>query len=194
MTDLTIRYSFGGSEDDPLVRREVPFHPPAGVGLQEALLERTDLLIKDLCEVFDGAYNAFAEDAASDHERAQALSVMAGTVIYATKFLALNVSVKYALFFERIQALFRALEVAKALFGAGSCDAIIGALENPWKWLKEIDDYYAGTLLHASAGQNADAPAQQEEEEDLEEEEEEEDLEEELEEEDLEEESEEEDL
>jgi len=156
--DLSLKYSFGGTRGAPLVSRTIDFAfvPSTASSLQEALLERTDLLLADLCAVFDGACDTFdacmSSDALKLDDAGHALQAMMGSVTYATKnVLAQSPSVKYAVMFTRIQTLFARLDVVRSRFGPHAARTVTDFMMPIWSVLRTIDASFAsaGTVTVA---------------------------------------------
>lgn len=156
--DLSLKYSFGGTRGAPLVSRTINFAfvPSTASSLQEALLERTDLLLADLCAVFDGACDTFdactSSDALKLDDAGHALQAMMGSVTYATKnVLAQSPSVKYAVMFTRIQTLFARLDVVRSRFGPHAARTVTDFMMPIWSVLRTIDASFAsaGTVTVA---------------------------------------------
>lgn len=141
--DLSIRYSFGGSRDAPLVSRRVEYtHDPAACSLQEALLGRTERMLHDLCAVFDAAKRDFDSKDASLQD--EALQKMMGAVTYATKnILSQSFSVHYALMFTRIQEIFERLPVIEERCGVEVKSTVSSFLAPTWNVLKLIDSSFS---------------------------------------------------
>lgn len=136
---MNVTYSYGGrSAEEPLVKKTVEFvfNPDRHSCLQEALLERTELILASLTSVFDDAKMMF--DAEIDSARN--LDVMVSTALYATKnIIAQSPSVKYAVMFERIQQVFARLDVVEARHGAVVKANVMDLLKPVWFTLRAID-------------------------------------------------------
>ena len=143
--DLTIRYSFGGTREAPLVQRTIPFALPSDdvsdLQLQEALLERTELLLADLCAVFD---TAMAACAAAHYKDTTQVDTMMGACFYAVRNVLLqSPSAKYALFFGRVQQLLNLRPQLVTTLGAAAVDTLSGFVLPLWEDLKRVDATFA---------------------------------------------------
>ena len=159
--DLSLKYSFGGTRGAPLVSRTIDFSfVPTTTSLQEALLERTDLLLADLCVVFDSACDTFdaAVKVGGTFDNADtALQAMMGSVTYATKnVLAQSPSVKYAVMFTRIQKLFARLEPVRRRFGPHAARTVSEFMMPIWSVLRTIDASFSS--VDAAGGDAGGSP------------------------------------
>lgn len=106
MTDFSISYSFGGTKDAPLISRTIPMTVEGELNaarVQEALLERTDMVLADLCAVFDAAEAALV---ASHFADATQVDILMGAAFFCVNnILAQCPSSKYAHMYGRVQAL-----------------------------------------------------------------------------------------
>ena len=123
-------------------------YSPEASTLQEALLERTDALLQDLCTVFDDAKSTFdtatagVGGVASDID--VAIQKMMGAATYATKnVLAQSPSVKYALMFTRVQDIFARMNVIRDAMGPDAVHTIEHFMTPIWSVLKTIDDAFS---------------------------------------------------
>jgi hypothetical protein len=153
--DLSLKYSFGGTRAAPLVSRVIAFafFPTSSTSLQEALLERTDLLLGDLCAVFDNACETFdtsSHDKTDAAAASKALQEMMGAVTYATKnILAQSPSVKYAVMFTRIQSLFARLEAVQTRLGPHAAQTVTDFMMPIWSVLRTIDASFSPVMNDA---------------------------------------------
>ena len=144
--DFSVSYSFGGKPDAPLVQRKVAFfiqetHP----NLQEALLERTDLIIQDLCAVFD---EAFAALEASEYTDGGQVDVCMGACAYCVNNILVQApSVKYAHMFFRVQRLLNAIsDHLRYTLSPRGLEVLQHFLLPVWETLLRIDATFAKDL------------------------------------------------
>ena len=149
MTSITkqmdLAYSFGGTREEPLVKGIVAFTYDTHVHacLQEALLERTELLLDRLSMTFDDALRAFDCKDTRRSLRIKALDTMISTVVFTTKnILVQSPGVHYVLMFTRIQEVFRREEVIQKLFGADAALQMLEILKPIWVDLRAIDNSF----------------------------------------------------
>jgi hypothetical protein len=151
--DLSLKYSFGGTREEPLVARCVRFtveEDPATMSeskLQEYLLERTDLLLADLCSVFD---TAMAACVASNYTDVDQVDIMMGACAYTVKnILSQAISSKYVLMFTRVQALLNIRPQLVQTLGKDSVDVVSGFVLPHWEALKRMDATFAAPTNQA---------------------------------------------
>lgn len=137
--DLTLTYSFGGAKDAPLVRRTLPFkYDPAlhASGFQEALLERTALVIQDLCGVIDNAMDALDRDPRD----LKAFEAAAGGCMYGVQTLIRPCpSAKYRLFLTRLQRVMAKADTVKDAVRPAAWAQMHAALEDTMAFLRDVD-------------------------------------------------------
>jgi hypothetical protein len=145
--DLSLRYSFGGTREEPLVARCVRFivdEDPATMAeskLQEYLLERTDLLLADLCSVFDTAMDVCVASSYTDMDQ---VDIMMGACAYTVKnILSQAISSKYVLMFTRVQQLLNIRSQLVRTLGEDSVDVVSGFILPHWEALKRMDATFA---------------------------------------------------
>jgi hypothetical protein len=147
--NMPLKYSFGGTREEPLVQRTVQYRfedyredmPDLESKLQEALLERTELLLADLCTVFD---NALAACVASDYKDTVQVETMMGACFYAVRNVLLqSPSAQYALFFSRVQTLLNLRPQLVLTMGEDAVDTLSGFVLQIWEDLKKIDATFA---------------------------------------------------
>jgi hypothetical protein len=147
MEDYSISYSFGGSEESPLVKRTILMEIDTAApdfNLQEALLHRTDLIFADLCKVFDDAYDAYIKSCMED---TMYVEVMMGAIAYSVdKILTQSPSSKYAHMFTRVQCLLNMRSAMLPVLGEDVVDTISGFVLPLWEVLKQIDGSFADDL------------------------------------------------
>lgn len=141
--DLGLRYSFGGTRKSPLIHGRIPaFYivDESHDSLQAALLERTDNLLTELANIFDGALSTFDDETKEKSQRLLALEKMYATVIYTTgTVLTQSPSVKYAIMFTRIQQIFARMPTIASVFSQSVAKTVRDSLEAPWNVLRAID-------------------------------------------------------
>lgn len=140
---IDLVYSFGGTKEFPLVQGRVPFQydPTKHACLQEALLERTELFIHSLKDVFDEALAVFD---GPDGDKLRALDVMVATVTYTTNtILVASPSVHYAIMFERVQEIFKRREAIQSVLGDKVAAAVEDILKPVWINLRAIDNSFS---------------------------------------------------
>ena len=147
MDDWSIAYSFGGTAETPLVARRVAMRkaPPdaSPVELQALCLERTDLILEDLCAVFDAAEARARETACAD---GASLTIMLGACMYAVaQILAPSPSVRFMLFATRVQRLQSLIPDVTSALGPAAAAALRAALEAP---LRQLESMAAPFLEH----------------------------------------------
>ena len=147
--NMPLKYSFGGTRDAPLVQRTVQYRfeeyredmPDVEIKLQEALLERTELLLADLCAVFDSALSACV---AADYKDTVQVEIMMGACFYAVRNVLLqSPSAQYALFFSRVQTLLNLRPQLVITMGEDAVDTLSGFVLQVWEDLKKIDATFA---------------------------------------------------
>jgi hypothetical protein len=149
MKDYSVSYSFGGTKDKPLVSRLVPMvvddvEELTASRLQEVLLERTELIIKDLCTVFDEACEAFV---ASSYTNRVSVDVMMGACAYCVyNILVQAPSNKYAFMFTRVQKLLNLRGEMLRTMGDKVVDVLSAYVLPIWETLREIDRTFAEDL------------------------------------------------
>lgn len=139
---MDLKYSFGGTQMQPLVKGVVPFtFDPLRHGcLQEALLERTEKLLHALRDEFDASLKLFDDTDADAVGRLRALNIMVATVTYTTNtILASSPSVQYAIMFERLQQILQRKADITELFGADTYSSVHAILMPVWATLRSID-------------------------------------------------------
>jgi hypothetical protein len=142
--DLSLTYSFGGTSEMPLVKRTVEYNVPnvlEGPPLQEALLERTDMLLNDLCALFDTNYEAFVD---SGYTNVDALNIIIGTVVFAVKNVLLQgPSTAYTLMFARTQQVLNLRPAIQQALGHEAVKTVTLAVIPQMEMLKLIDGTFA---------------------------------------------------
>ena len=139
--EISLKYSFGGTETEPLVARQVRVRVDASSNLQEALLHRTDALLLDLCAVFDAAFDVLEQDA---YANTVALDICAGAAFYATRnVIDICPTTAYGKMFERVQRLLRVQTRIQAACGQAVTDAMLTVVMPAYKTLLRIDDSFA---------------------------------------------------
>lgn len=149
--DLSVSYSFGGKPEAPLVHRKVTFFmSEAAPNLQEALLERTDLIIQDLCTVFD---EAFAALKASEYTDGAQVDICMGACAYCVNNILVQApSVKYAHMFFRVQQLLNATsEHLRYTLSPRGLEVLQSFLLPIWETLLRIDATFAKDLAPTTA-------------------------------------------
>ena len=148
--ELSLRYSFGGTPDCPLVARQVVVHSSLRAlddpdTMQEALLERTDALLDDLCAVFDAACSALHTSAFTD---TVALDICAGAVFYATrKVLDICPTTAYGKMLSRVQLLLSEYSRIARVMGQQVGDNLLTVIMPAYKTLLRIDNSFAQTPI-----------------------------------------------
>ena len=149
MTSITkqmdLGYSYGGTREDPLVKGFVPFVYDTHIHscLQEALLERTELLLQSLQFEFDSSKDVFDTSAESKARRLRALDVMVATVVFTTaNILVQSPGVHYAIMFTRIQEIFKRETSIRDTFGDEIADRVLKILKPVWVDLRAIDNSF----------------------------------------------------
>jgi len=138
---MNLTYAFGGTREAPLVRRTVAMSILPSEDLQEKLLERTDLLMQDLCTVFDDAWVLLASSGFSDAEQ---LNVAMGAASYAvSNIIVQSPSTNYALMYGRVQTLLNARPEVAENIGAGAARVLSEVLLPHLEALKAIDATFA---------------------------------------------------
>jgi hypothetical protein len=146
MGDFSITYSFGGTQEAPLVRRTITMDDadPDVLPLQEILLERTDKLIADLCAVFDEAEAALQTSAFTDGRQVE---VAMGAAAYCVNnILAPSPSAKYAHMFTRVQRLLNYAPQLRAGMGDKAAQVMLAYTLPVWETLRTLDGMYAEEL------------------------------------------------
>jgi len=145
MADFSISYSFGGSKAEPLIRRTVAMVVEGTItNLQEVLLERTDLLLADLCLVFDEAMAALVESEYTDDVQ---VNILMGACAYCVNnILAQSPSAKYAFMFTRVQKLLNTRSELVRTMGPAAVKTLTEFILPVWDTLKSIDSIFANDV------------------------------------------------
>ncbi len=142
--DLSLTYSFGGTREAPLVKRTVAFRVAEvleGPKLQEALLERTDMLLDDLCAVFDTNYQAFVD---SEYMNVDALNAIVGSVVFAVKNVIIQApSTAYTVMFSRTQLVLNLRPAIQQALGEEAVKTVTLNVIPQMEMLKLIDGTFA---------------------------------------------------
>ncbi len=142
--DLSLTYSFGGTAEKPLVKRTITFVTESvleGQTLQEALLQRTDMLLDDLCGVFDASIQTLASSGFTD---VQALNTAMGAVVFAVKNVIMQgPSTSYTLMYERTQQLLNLRPIIREIFGEEGAKTVTLTIVPQMEMLKLIDGTFA---------------------------------------------------
>ena len=142
---MDLAYSFGGTREAPLVRGVVPFTYDSHVHgcVQEAFLERTELLLTLLTATFDAALKTFDDAGEPVDARLRALDVAVATVVFTTRnILTQSPGVHYALMFTRIQEVFQRAAAIRTLLGEKALENVETILKPAWVDLRAIDQSF----------------------------------------------------
>jgi len=149
LIDLSITYSIGGSEGEaePLLRRTVPYvvdlpDAPSPLEVQEALLERTDRVLTDLCQLFDETYDMYEREGRTKSLHVQ---IMMGACSHAVKILSCGPSTAYALMFLRVQKLLNLKEHIAMCINIGAAKTMETFVLPLWETMRAIDSTFANT-------------------------------------------------
>ena len=156
MGDFSLTYSFGGTQEVPLVRRTITMDNVAEpVNLQEVLLERTDKLLADLCTVYDAAEAALTASAFTDGRQVE---IAMGAAAYCVNnVLAPSPSAKYAHMYTRVQQLMNYAPQLRAGMGDKSAEVMLAYTRPVWETLRTLDGLYAAELQsRPPTAENAD--------------------------------------
>ena len=149
ITDFSISYSFGGSRERPLISRRIEFHVPKSPEtdhqLQEILLERADVIINDLCHVYDEAMTKLVHSNYTDKKQVDIL--MGASAYCVNNILVQSPSTKYALMYSRVQDLLNCRSHLTKTMGPSCVDIISGFVLQTWETLRQIDSSFAGDML-----------------------------------------------
>jgi hypothetical protein len=143
-----LHYSFGGTAEEPLIRRTVRFSGDPKGTTQEQCLERADVLLQDLCHLFDDHLAVLDTDThptddegiiAEHGARGRALDIVVATLDYAVTTCILPCpSVKYVTMYVRAQEIMRRMPLIQSLFGDRAVQDVQHILQPLWTILVTV--------------------------------------------------------
>ena len=140
VSDLNVRYAFGGFPESPLVSGVLEHAFDPARDLQPQLLERADALVDRIWVTQDAAFVVFENDALPLDDRGQALNVVLACQEYVVLMLLHPMpSVHSVRAAQRLRRIFDLRPAVVAALGETVFEDIVRAMHPTWARLQAID-------------------------------------------------------